>query len=433
MSEQICEKCRPIVKAMTKHFREEHEAELKKLGRRMTKIEKQQEEEIQELKRRLAAYENSHTPYSRKLFKPQRGQTNGKRGRPRGVKGTTRPFPKPTRTVEKRFNRCPGCNGKLKPTRQEHKIVEEIPDPQPVEVIDYVANHYDCDNCGEVVAKPEDWPEHGRFGLRLLTQCTVMKFEDRMTFTKLRDALKRHYDVEITPASLMNMTRGVGTKLEKEHEELINKIRSSPSVYADETSMRINGINNWIWIFVAQDAVLCVIRRSRSKKVVREILGKDYQGIVVCDGWKSYAQFGYTLQRCWAHVLREAKDLKNQKIYDFLHALFVDAKNGLLRADAEKRLRRIISRRYKDEKAMKFLRKVRNGFQNWFTFLEHNVEPTNNRAEQALREHVVIRKIIGGLRSLQGAHVHEVVMSCFATWKMFGLNVFDELLSRLKS
>lgn len=411
---EICENCRPL---------------FEKLLRRIEELEKKNVE----LERRLAAYENAHTPYSRKLFKPQRRQTNGKHGRPKGLPGSTRPFPRPTRTVEKKFDKCPRCNGKLKQEDQEFKIVEEIPNPQPIEVVEFIANHYDCKNCGKIVAKPEDWPEHGRFGVRLLTQCAVMKFEDRMTFTKLRDALKRHYNVEITPASLMNMTRSVGTRLEKEHEEIINKIRASPCVYADETSIRINGINNWIWIFVAQDAVLCVIRKSRSKKVVKEILSEDYSGIVICDGWKSYAQFGFTLQRCWAHMLREAKDLKNQKIYDFLHALFVDAKNGLPRADAEKRLRRIISRRYKDDKAMKFLRKVHNGFQNWFTFLEHNVEPTNNIAERALREHVVIRKIIGGLRSEKGARVHEVVMSCFATWKISGLNVFDMLLGRLKS
>ncbi len=402
----ICEKCKP---------------EFEKLLQRIEKLE-----------RRLAAYENAHTPYSHRLFKPKPRQANGKRGRPKGIKGTTRPFPKPTQTVEKKFSKCPVCNGKLVPTIQEHRIVEEIPEPRPVEVIDYVAHRYECNNCGEIIAKPDDWPEHGRFGLRLLAQCTVMKFEDRMTFTKLRDALKRQYNLEITPASLMNMTRNVGKKLGEEHEEFINNIRDSPCVYADETSMRISGINHWIWIFVSEGAVLVVLRKSRSKKVVKEILG-DYHGIVICDGWKSYAQFGFTLQRCWAHMLREAAALDNKKIHRLLLALFVDAKNGVSRSEAEKRLRRIISRRYNDEKAMKFLRKVRNGFPSWFTFLEHNVEPTNNTAERALREHVVIRKIIGGLRSLEGAHVHEVVMSCFATWKKLGMNVFDVLLSKLKS
>ena len=81
---------------------------------------------------------------------------------------------------------------------------------------------------------------------------------------------------------------------------------------------------------------------------------------------------------------------------------------------------------------MKFLRKVKNGFHNWFTFLEHDVDPTNNIAERALREHVVIRKIIGGLRSLDGARTHEVIMSCFTTWKLQGLNLFDTLVGFLR-
>ena len=88
---------------------------------------------------------------------------------------------------------------------------------------------------------------------------------------------------------------------------------------------------------------------------------------------------------------------------------------------------------FDDEKSMKLMNKIKNGFHRWFTFLTYpNVEPTNNTAERALREHVVIRKIIGGLRSMEGARVHEVIMSCFATWKLAGLNLFDTLVSFLR-
>ncbi len=126
--------------------------------------------------------------------------------------------------------------------------------------------------------------------------------------------------------------------------------------------------------------------------------------------------------------------MDSKKLFEVLHNLFLDAKNKTITRDiAEERLRKIISRKYKDKKAMSLLQKIENGFNYWFTFLTYDVEPTNNAAEQALREHVVIRKIIGGLRSLKGAKVHEVIMSCFATWKMQGLNLFDTLVSCLRS
>lgn len=403
----VCEKCRPA---------------FEKLRNRIVELEKH-----------LAAYENPHTPYSRKVFKQKPKSSNGRKGRPKGYPGTTRPVPKPDRVVEKKLSRCPCCNKKLRLLYRESLIKEDIPKPQPIIVTEFIVNHYNCKNCGEIVSKPEECPDAGRFGNNVVAQCSIMKFDERLTFRKIRESLKRNYGLEITPASIMNMTRNVCRKLEPEHEELVNKIRSSPCVYADETSIRISGINHWIWIFAAKDCILCVVRKSRGKKVVKEILG-DYKGIVVCDGWKSYAQFGFTIQRCWAHLLREADALENRKPYELLHALFVDAKNGLLsRTATEKQLRKIISRKYKDLKAVKLIQKIENGFDSWFTFMSYDVEPTNNTAEHALREHVVVRKIIGGLRSLEGSRVHEVMMSCFATWKIHGLNLFDTLLNRLMS
>jgi transposase len=420
---QVCEKCRPYVKELTRKHREEIKELRKEFEQRMGKLE-----------RRLAAYENSHTPYSRKLFKPRPKIEGMKRGRPKGLPGKTRRNPKPNRIIESKREACPDCKGELVWLGKDERFIEEIPEPQPVLVTKFVNNIYLCKCCGrEVVAMHEDCPQEGRFGFNALAHCTLMKFEDRLTFRKVRDSLKRQYNLEITPASVMDFTRRTSSALEAEHARLIEIIRISECVYADETSIRINGINCWIWIFVAKDAVLCVIRKSRGKKVVKEILA-DYKGIVVCDGWKAYAQFGYRVQRCWAHAIREAKDVESKKLCELLCDLFSDAKRGkLTKTHAEDRLRRILSRRYKGEKSMKLVRKMHNGFSHWFTFLAYAyVEPTNNTAERALREHVVIRKIIGGLRSEKGARVHEVVMSCLATWKLSGMNLFDTLVRFLR-
>lgn len=449
MTDQICEKCRPIVKAMTKHFREEYEAELKKLGRCITELEgkmdrsleqtqkiaEQTEKENQVLKKRLAAYENAHTPSSHKIFKSKPKITGKKIGKPIGLPGKTRPNPKPNKTIESVYKKCPKCRkGKLVWLGKDERFVEEIPKPQPIKVTKYVNNIYLCNCCGEeVTAMHEDCPDTGRFGNHVLAETSLMKFEERLTFRKIQDVMQRRWNLMITPASIMGFTRRTCSALEAEHSKLIEIIRISECVYADETSIRINGINCWIWIFVAKDAVLCVIRRSRGKKVVKEILA-NYKGIVVCDGWKSYAQFGYTIQRCWAHLIREAKDVESKKLCELLCQIFTDAKDEkLTRAEAEERLRKIISRHYKGEKSMKLIKKIKNGFEHWFTFLTYAyVEPTNNTAERALREHVVIRKIIGGLRSEKGARVHEVMMSCFATWKLSGLNLFDTLVGFLR-
>jgi transposase len=81
---------------------------------------------------------------------------------------------------------------------------------------------------------------------------------------------------------------------------------------------------------------------------------------------------------------------------------------------------------------VKFIGKIANGFPYWFTFVIHQaVEPTNNRAERALREHVVQRKILGTLRNEKGTSIHERIMTVLATWAQQGLNSFQMLRARL--
>ena len=95
-------------------------------------------------------------------------------------------------------------------------------------------------------------------------------------------------------------------------------------------------------------------------------------------------------------------------------------------------MNRWLRKEYGHPDVAKLVTKIRNGFDHWFTFILHpGVEPTNNRAERALREHVVQRKIVGTLRNTKGTHIHEVVMSVLATWKQQGKNQYQMLRASL--
>jgi IS1 family transposase len=79
----------------------------------------------------------------------------------------------------------------------------------------------------------------------------------------------------------------------------------------DGTGMKVNGEKWWLWIFRTDKAdVLAIIRKSRGKNVLHEILEEEYKGVVVADGWRAYN--GFALQRCWAHLIREVDDFKEQ-------------------------------------------------------------------------------------------------------------------------
>ncbi len=88
----------------------------------------------------------------------------------------------------------------------------------------------------------------------------------------------------------------------------------------------------------------------------------------------------------------------------------------------------LAGRPYETEEAGRFSGKMLNGLDYWFTFLAvPGVEPTNNRAERALREHVVQRKIMGCFRNGKGTWIYETVMTVLASWKQQGRDLSNTL------
>jgi hypothetical protein len=101
---------------------------------------------------------------------------------------------------------------------------------------------------------------------------------------------------------------------------------------------------------------------------------------------------------------------------------------------AQETLRQWIGKEYSIQKVRKFIGKISNGFEYWFTFIIcPGVEPTNNRAERALRPLVVLRKILGTLRNDKGTSIHERLMTALATWGQNRLDKLQMLTAKLAS
>jgi transposase len=411
---------------------------------------------IIELEARLAQYENAHTPPSlrrgRNRKKDQDKNDKGKPGQKIGHKGVTRPYAPPDRQVEVTMDRCPDCGSDLDaPFRIDSKIIEEIPEPQPVIVTEYKIAHYICSYCRkEVAAKDPGCPHEGKFGNNVIAQATLLKYEDRIPHRKIHDAMMRQFGLKISPATILDLTRRAADAVQSEYDAILNKIRGAPILYVDETSISVQGEKHWIWTFSTPLESFFVIRKSRGMKVLTEVLTRRFKGIIVCDGWKSYAGFTNRLQRCWAHLLRESKEIAEKfeeaiPLHKALKELYEILTNAL-ESDPPPEVRRYLChlarealrnwtlKEYSVEKVRKFIGKINNGFEYWFTFIIHpRVEPTNNRAERALRPHVVLRKILGTLRNEKGTSIHERIMTTLATWGQKGLNSLQMLTAKLAS
>jgi len=411
------------------------------------------EKRIQDLERRLKAYENPHTPSSMQRFKGRTGGTNppGKRGAPPGHHGATRDRPEPDEIIPVTMDQCPQCGSYLgEAIDVESRTIEDLPPPQKITVTQYQLHIYVCPGCGNrVTATHPECPRVGDFGIRLLTHITMMKFHQRGVLRRIQESLEDQYGLQISPKGIHDILLRVGDALAPEYDRLLQRIRAARWLHTDETGMPVMGKNHWLWLFrTNQDDVLAVIRPSRGRKVLEEILGTAFQGAMVNDGYHSYRSMPI-VQRCWAHLLREVDDFKEpmdheQQLSEEMHQRFTMLKTFIGKDPPlhervrqkevwDQELQRIVDEYCSYDDTRVKARYIQHGLGSWHTCLLYpGMQPTNNLAEQAIREYVIIRKIIGTFRSEKGSENYQCIASVLATWRLQGKNLSEELEKSLR-
>lgn len=459
-----------------------------RLQQRITQLEAQNKT----LTQRLARYENIRRDRAFLKRLRRHHQTNITRfpGRPKGYPGTTRPMPKPELIVEADAPKeCPECGtGLEQPIYTRHRIVEELPDTEPVKVLDYHEDHYLCTGCScRIVSRHPDCPPKGRFGKNVYVQTTLLKFEERLPLERIGKVLSRQ-GLDTTDATVLELLDRVSGWLGSRYEEILALVRLAGVVYTDQTGIKVDGKQYWIWNFVTGTETLFVIRPTKAKIVLEDVLGKGWGGLLVCDGLRSHHSFTHNIQRCWAHILTEIDQITQELLETAqagkadragkagkagkadrcgerykrymeaealskgLHRIYDRLKEALEKlgsdppprsqAQAHERdelvrygrraLRYWLRKEYRSARVRKFVKKVRAGYPYWFAAVRHpGVELTNNRSERALRVLVVQRKIIGTLRNGKGVRMYERLPSLLATWEQRGLNLSQTLSEAL--
>jgi transposase len=434
-------------------------------------------EQVEELKRRLSVYENSNSPPSknsllyremrrkRKEEQQQRQGAGGERlppskpGRKEGHEGVTQLF-KPSCQVVHTMDRCPRCRStRLSVTSTKTRTIVDVPEPLPYTVKEHVINTYRCSRCGSDNLIPEsvgtELPSSSSveetreggviLGKNVLSTISMLWSVARLPLRKISYALESMYGLRLSPATIGHALEKVSEGLKEFQERVRKTVSRSKRANFDETGMPVGGRKGWVWVAATRRFAFVVVAMSRGREVL-EIHFPDFRGIATVDGWRSYGFFAI-IQRCWAHVLREAETLalrasgkgkdEAEALLSSLRLIFHETKSELkehpppnksLHYRMLRRLRALLSRKeYTDADVLKFVSKVSEASMDLFTFTLHpRVEPTNNHAERQLREPIVQRKIRGQLKSESGMTIFGRLMTAVSTWKLQGLNPLAE-------
>lgn len=231
-------------------------------------------------------------------------------------------------------------------------------------------------------------------------------------------------------------------------------IRASPVVSPDETSGKVGGHLQWLWAFATPSVILYAIQAGRGFPQAAAILGADFNGVLVRDGWAPYRQFEDTAhQTCLAHLLRRSRELASDhpraawpaRITDVLQrALAVRDRRtagditghgvAIARGRLFNRLADLLNHPVRTPAFQRFAAHLAVELPAVFGFLfDPTVGATNWRAEQALRPAVVNRKVSGGNRSPRGAETQQILASVIHTARLRRVDTRDLLVDLLRA
>jgi len=271
--------------------------------------------ELEGVRRELAFYENPHTPPSQRKRKEKRREGSPrKRGAPRGHRGGSRSRPEGATIVLVSAANCERCGGgNLKRLRVKEKTIEDLAEVPAPQATTFVREKVRCTDCGHVfTAKHPQCPVVGRLGVRLLVWLVMLRFLPRSVLRRGVELLEHTLHLKITAPTANAALSRVAAAAAPQYQQLKTRLRAARVVYADETGFKVLGKKWWLWAFRTPDSIVIVLRDSRAGRVVEELLSPDYNEVIVRDGWRAYNALTHALvQRCWAHLLREAKEYTN--------------------------------------------------------------------------------------------------------------------------
>jgi hypothetical protein len=263
--------------------------------------------------------------------------------------------------------------------------------------------------------------------------------------------LERLTGVSLSPGGLARAARRTALRVEPCFDRLVDEVRKSAAVFVDETSWYVGAPGHWLWTFTTADATVYHVDRSRGRRVVLDMLGPDFAGILVSDCLAAYEDLPYRTHKCIAHHqkaiarARERPDTIDpshlddwKRLFTMVNALWRhrdrlgEPEFARRREHLELWLDRLLGAERTQPGDVSIQRRIGRRRHVVLGCLDDPAaEPTNNRAERSLRPAVIARKLSCGNRTESGKLAWERLTSLATTCRQRGVDFASWLASCL--
>lgn len=357
---------------------------------------------------------------------------------------------------------CEICNGPVRAAGEERQYQIDLPEIRP-QTTEFVLQVCECLQCGHRMKgrHPRQISQAVgaagvQIGPRVISQATYLNKVGGLSYGKITAFLKQVAEFEVARSTLCRALERTASKAQPIYQELVETMRTSPVVYPDESGWLVGGFSAWLWAFTNRRVTVSSIAPGRGFAEASEILGKEYAGTLVADGWAPYRCFTQaTHQTCLAHLLRRCGEMLEtaqggaarfpRRVKEILlEALAVRDRREAKKITAQgvriakgrlaARMDRLLSGNFTHEGNQRLAKHLRRYQKALFLFLDRDdLEATNWPAEHAIRPAVVNRKSCAGNRTRRGAETQAILMSLLRTCQQRGLNSLATFTTLLRS
>lgn len=321
----------------------------------------------------------------------------------------------------------------------------ELPEIK-LDVTHYILHKCECPCCGKTVKAELPADKTTGYGPRLTGLVGELSGIKAMSRNDVKQLCESVLGVSIATGTIQKMVDRTSEALFPIYTRIGQIARSFWCNYIDETSWFKENDLHWLWAMVNERVAFYRIDPHRSKDAFEQLV-TDWEGILVSDGYGLYRKW-VNRQTCLAHLIRKADALSESKKADlrrfgeiiaaWLRRLITFAKeppDPKQWSDFYTFFLFTISLWEPDKTdAGRLARQIRREIDNLWVFLDHEgVEPTNNRAERALRFGVLWRKRSLGTQSEKGNRWVERVLSFRETCRLKAKATFPVLVDCIKS
>jgi len=365
---------------------------------------------------------------------------------------------------------CPVCNCETIPTDGPPRVIQQMEIPEnPIIKHEHRSYPVWCENCRRIhyMPFPENIAREGLVKVRMTALVAYMKNVCHASFSTIRKFIRDVLGENISRGQLRKLVEKTSRSLEVPYTELLGRLPLEKKVNVDETGHKENKEKFWTWVFRAEMYVLFKIDKSRGSKVLIDVLGKEFDGVLGCDYFSAYRKymkdFDIIIQFCMAHLIRDIKfltALPDKETKEYGQRLLNEVKDmfGIIHNHEnmspeefdralEKSREKIIGVALKDVPSQpdKNGKETKRGAQNmanrfrkhgkaYFEFITTpQIDPTNNIAEQAIRFIVIDRHVTQGTRSIKGRESCERIWTVIGTCALQGKSAFEFILKSVQA